>query len=301
MSEQVMSESVLPEPTLSELAMSERASKPFVRLDPPRGWQMINARELWRFRELIFFLTWRDVKVRYKQTLLGVAWAVLQPAMLMLVFIVFLGKMAKVPSADSPLFVYSGLLPWTFFATAITNAGNSVVGSERLVTKIYFPRLAIPIASVCAALVDFAVAMTLMLGLMIWYGSMPGVSILFAPIILGAIMLTALGVGMALAALNVAYRDFRYVIPFMIQFWMFATPSVYMATNGGAGATGGGWVTTLLALNPMTGLIAAFRATCLNLPIPWLQVGVSSACGIIAFFAGCMYFRRMESTFADTI
>src|SRR5262249_34295471 len=148
--------------------------KPYVHLRPQNGWAMVDVVELWRFRELIYFLTWRDVKVRYKQTLLGAAWAVLQPAMLMLVFIVFLGRLAKVPSADSPIFVYAGLLPWTFFSTAITNAGNSVVGSERLVTKIYFPRLAIPLASVCAALVDFAVALSLMLALMIWNHVMPG-------------------------------------------------------------------------------------------------------------------------------
>src|SRR3954468_15065284 len=227
-------------------------TKTAVRLTPPRGWQLIDFAELWRFRELLYFLTWRDVKVRYKQTLLGAAWAVLQPAMLMLVFIVFLGHLAKVPSADSPLFVYAGLLPWTFFATAITNAGNSVVGSERLVTKIYFPRLAIPIASVCAALVDFAVAMLLMFVLMIWNHAMPGMTLLVAPIVLAAIMLTALGVGMALAALNVAYRDFRYVIPFMVQFWMFATPSVYMQTTGTGSVVKSGGLATLLGLNPMT-------------------------------------------------
>src|SRR3954471_16981402 len=160
-----------------------------IRLEPTRGWANLRLRELWRFRELLFFLTWRDVKVRYKQTLLGAAWAVLQPAMLMLVFIVFLGHLAKVPSADSPLFVYAGLLPWTFFATAITNAGNSVVGSERLVTKIYFPRLAIPFAAVGAAVIDFAIAFAALLVMMLWYGIVPGAAILLVPVLVVVITL----------------------------------------------------------------------------------------------------------------
>jgi len=201
-------------------------------IEPARGWQLLNVRELWRFRELVYFLAWRDVKVRYKQTLLGAAWAVLQPAMMMVVFSIFFRRMAGVSSGDLPypLFAFAGLLPWTFFASAITNAGNSVVTSERLITKIYFPRLAIPFASVTAAMMDFLIAMSLLVVLMIYYRSelVLGPELLLLPVVFGLIALAALGIGTLLAALNVAYRDFRYVIPFLVQLWMFATPTIYM-------------------------------------------------------------------------
>ncbi|MEX2139925.1 MAG: ABC transporter permease [Pirellulales bacterium] len=268
-------------------------------IEPPRGWQLVNARELWQYRELLGFLTWRDVKVRYKQTLLGASWAILQPAMMMIVFTIFFGRMARVPTGDIPypLFVYAGLLPWTFFATAIANAGNSVVGSERLITKIYFPRLAVPFASVGAAVVDFCCAMTLMLGLMIWYGVPPGPGLFAVLPLFALIALAALGVGTLLAALNVAYRDFRYVIPFLVQIWMFATPTVYMRPE----SNGAGWIDTVLALNPLTGLIAAFRAAILGDPLPWSAIGVSAATVAAMFVAGCLYFRRVEDSFADII
>jgi lipopolysaccharide transport system permease protein len=266
---------------------------------PPRGWQLINFRELWRFRELLYFLTWRDVKVRYKQTLLGAAWAILQPAMMMVIFTIFFARMAGVPSGDIPypLFAYAGLLPWTFFAAAISNAGNSVVGSERLVTKIYFPRLAFPFASVGAAVVDFGMALVLLLGMMLYYGYMPGLGVLLAVILFGATVLAALGMGALLAALNVAYRDFRYVIPFMVQMWMFATPTIYMDP----GETSGGRFQAVLALNPMTGLVASFRAAALDQPIPWSQFALSTACACLMFLIGCLYFRKVEDNFADII
>jgi lipopolysaccharide transport system permease protein len=273
-------------------------------IEPPRGWQLVNVRELWRYRELLYFLTWRDVKVRYKQTLLGAAWAVLQPGLMMVVFTIFFGKMAKVPAGDLPypIFVFAGLLPWTFFATAIANAGNSVVGSERLITKIYFPRLAVPFASVGAALVDFAIAFGLLVLMMLWYHVMPTPKLLLLPAMVVVLTLAALGVGTLLAALNVAYRDFRYVIPFLVQVWMFATPSVYMSVN--PAATDGrtrGVAHYLLALNPMTGLISAFRGAVLNGPIPWLQAGVATGLTIAVFVGGCLYFRRVEDSFADMI
>ena len=191
----------------------------------------------------------RDVKVRYKQTALGAAWAILQPAMLMVVFTIFFGRMANVPTADIPypLFAYAGLVPWTFFATAITSAGNSVVGSERLITKIYFPRLAIPFAAVGAALVDFFIALSLLVAMMIYYGIAPGPGLLLVPVFLALLTLAALGVGTLLGALNVYYRDFRYVVPFLVQIWMFATPSVYMQPKADAG----GLVQTIMALNPV--------------------------------------------------
>lgn len=304
---------------------------PVTLISPPAGWQWINARELWRHRELIYFFAWRDVKIRYKQTLLGVGWAVLQPALMMVVFTIFFGRMARVSSGDLPypLFAYAGLVPWTFFATAIAQAGNSVVGSERLISKVYFPRLAMPFAAVAAAAADFVIALGLLLGMMVYYHIPPGPSLLLVPLIFGLLMVTALGVGTLLAALNVAYRDFRYVIPFLIQVWLFATPSVYMniddptpaatATAGGAAATttadtagapaastaarpsGPGPLKTILALNPLIPLIAAFRAATLGGVIPWGPLGLAAISSVLMFLVGCFYFRRVEDNFADIV
>jgi lipopolysaccharide transport system permease protein len=275
--------------------------RPLTLIEPPRGWQVINLRELWQFRDLLYFLTWRDVKVRYKQTVLGAAWAILQPLLMMVVFTIFFGRLANVSSGDLPypVFAIAGLLPWTFFATAIASAGNSVVGSERLITKVYFPRLAVPFAAVGAAIVDFVIACGLLAIMMLAYGIVPGVELLLAPIIFGVIILAAVGVGTLLAALNVAYRDFRYVIPFLVQLWMFATPTVYMqpAATGESNSV----AQVLLALNPMTGLIAAFRAAILGTPLPWLALGISTLAVVVALSAGCFYFRRVEDTFADII
>src|SRR5262245_19373720 len=213
-------------PPIEKLDAPVAGDTPIAEIAPEAGWQPVNLRELWKFRELLYFLTWRDVKVRYKQTMLGAAWAILQPAMWMIVFTIFFSRMARVQTGDVPypIFAYLGFLPWTFFATAISNAGNSVVGSERLVTKVYFPRLSIPFASVLAAVVDFAIACTLLIALMAYYGVSPGATIVLVPAILAVIMVMALGIGTLLAALNVAYRDFRYVIPFLVQIWMLATP-----------------------------------------------------------------------------
>ncbi|HTL30740.1 MAG TPA: ABC transporter permease [Tepidisphaeraceae bacterium] len=272
-------------------------------IEPASGWQLINARELWRYRELLYFLTWRDVKVRYKQTLLGAAWAILQPVMMMIVFTIFFGRMAKVPAGDVPypIFVFTGLLPWTFFATAIASAGNSVVGSERLITKIYFPRLAVPFAAVGAAMVDFAIAFSVLLVLMAWYHIMPTMSILLVPVLIVVLALAALGVGTLLAALNVAYRDFKYVLPFMIQIWMFATPTVYMQLTRETGGASFGWGRWLLIANPLTGLIATFRAAVLGNPMP-SRLLVTDVLIVIAIFAiGCLYFRKVEDSFADVI
>ncbi|MCI0457526.1 MAG: ABC transporter permease, partial [Gemmataceae bacterium] len=278
----------------------EATGPPLTVIRPPRGWQLINLRELWQFRELLYFLTWRDVKVRYKQTVLGAAWAILQPALMMVVFTIFFGRLASVPSGGIayPLFVYAGLLPWTFFATAVASAGNSVVGSERLITKVYFPRLAIPFTSVAAAVVDFLLAFGLLVVLMLCYGVVPSWGLLLVPLFFALIVLVALGVGTLLAALNVAYRDFRYVIPFLIQVWLFATPTVYMDLSGEEPS---GPVQALLAANPLRGLVAAFRAAMLGGSIPWGQVAVSAVVVVGLFLAGCLYFRKVEDTFADVI
>lgn len=275
--------------------------RPLTLIEPPRGWQLVNLRELWRFRDLLYFLTWRDVKVRYKQTVLGAAWAVLQPLLMMIVFTIFFGRLANVSSGDLPypIFAFTGLLPWTFFATAIASAGNSVVGSERLITKVYFPRLAVPFAAVGAAIVDFVIASALLAILMIAYGIVPGFGLVLAPVIYIVIVLAAIGVGTLLAALNVAYRDFRYVIPFLVQLWMFATPTVYM--QPGASGEGSGALRVLLALNPITGLIAAFRASVVGTPIPWDALAVSTVAVAAVLVMGCFYFRRVEDSFADII
>jgi len=277
---------------------------PLTILQPARGWQLINVRELWQFRDLLYFLTWRDVKIRYKQTALGAAWALLQPALMMVVFTVFFGRLAEVDSGgiDYPLFVYAGLLPWSFFATAIANGGNSVVGSERLITKIYFPRLAIPFAAVGAAIVDFCVAFSLLIMLMFVNGVVPTWGFLMVPVIFLFILLAAVGMGTLLAAFNVAYRDFRYVIPFMIQLWMFATPSIYMDLEKLPDEKfNSGLVQTLLALNPMTELIAAFRDAVLGHAIPWDMLAYAAPMCLVIFLVGCFYYRKVEDTFADVI
>lgn len=270
---------------------------------PPGGWQLINARELWRYRELLYFLTWRDVKVRYKQTLLGAAWAILQPVMMMVVFTIFFGRLAKLPAGDLPypIFVFAGLLPWTFFATAIASAGNSVVGSERLITKIYFPRLAVPFAAVGAAVVDFIIALAVLIAMMIFYrinGApihlSPG--LLLMPLILALITLAATGVGTLFAALNVAYRDFRYVIPFLIQIWMFATPTIYMQP-----AAADARLRAAILSNPLATLVASFRAAMLGGPIAWGHLALAAAVCFALFFIGCLYFRKVEDSFADVI
>jgi lipopolysaccharide transport system permease protein len=273
-------------------------------IEPPRGWQLINARELWRYRELLFFLTWRDVKVRYKQTVLGAAWAVLQPAMMMVVFVVFFGRLAGVPTGGvpRPLFYLSGLLPWFFFSTALTSASSSVVNSERLITKIYFPRLTVPFAAVGAAAVDFLVASLLLAAvtlIYVWAGDcpMPSWQLLLAPVSFGIIAVFAAGLGTLLSALNVAYRDFRYVIPYLVQLGMFATPTIYMQPKGDEGRM----VQFLLAVNPMTSLVSTFRASVIGGPVPWTGLVVGAGVAALSFVLGCLYFRKIEDRFADII
>ncbi|HEV3257621.1 MAG TPA: ABC transporter permease [Gemmataceae bacterium] len=276
-----------------------RLAQPITVIRPSGGWQLINFRELWQYRDLLYFLAWRDVKVRYKQTVLGATWAILQPAMMMVVFTIFFSRMAGMPSGNLPypIFVFAGLLPWTFFATAVASAGSSVVGSERLITKIYFPRLAIPAAAVAATVVDFAIGFGLLVVLMLCYGVAPGVGLFLAPVVFAVIALAALGVGTLLAALSVSYRDFRYVIPFMVQLWMFATPTVYMQPDGDSHHRLQRW----MELNPMTGLIASFRCVTLGGPVPWAQFGIAAGCAALMLLVGCSYFRKVEDHFADII
>src|SRR5260370_319404 len=274
-------------------------------IEPPRGWQLINLRELWRYRELLFFLAWRDVKVRYKQTALGAAWAVLQPAMMMVVFSICFGRLAGVSTGGvpGPLFYLSGLLPWFFFSSAVTSAANSVVGSERLITKIYFPRLAVPFAAVGAAAVDFLVACGLLVLVSIGYAiAVPGSveptwNLLLAPVVFVIMAVLAAGLGTLLSALNVAYRDFRYVIPFLIQVGMFATPTIYMQPSGHEGRS----IAWLLWINPMTSLVSTFRSAAIGGAVPWPELTVAAAAAALMFVLGCLYFRKIEDRFADII
>jgi lipopolysaccharide transport system permease protein len=269
------------------------------------GWRLVDLGELWRYRELLFFLTWRDVKVRYKQTALGAIWAVLQPFATMVVFSLVFSRMGAVNTdgIPYPLFVFAGLLPWFFFSNAITSASQSVVGNQNLVTKIYFPRLIIPTGAVGAGLVDFGVTMVMLVALMVYYMAtgawafVPGWGLLMVPLLALCLVIAALGVGTLLSALTVAFRDFRYVVPFALQLWMFATPCIYLEASTLAGPRG----QALLSLNPAYALIYSFRQAMLGGPLDWSSLAVSAAVSVALLLVGCLYFRRVERSFADII
>jgi lipopolysaccharide transport system permease protein len=275
------------------------AAAPVTVIERRTGWRMVDLGELWRFRELLFFLTWRDVKVRYKQTALGALWAVLQPLATMVVFSLFLGRLTAAPDAaiPYPLFVMAGLLPWTLFAGAVASASQSVVGNQHLITKVYFPRLLIPLGAVGANLIDFVIAFGLLLVMMVYYAIYPGWQILLVPALVVGVVLASLGVGIWLAALTVAYRDFRHVIPFLVQIWMFATPCVYVQAELGDGFP---WH-TVLPLNPAYGLIANFRQAMLGGPLDGYALAVSGTISVLLAVWACFYFRRVERGFADII
>jgi lipopolysaccharide transport system permease protein len=263
------------------------------------GWHFIDVRELWRYRELLYFLTWRDIKVRYKQTVLGAAWAVIQPFATMVVFSLFFGRLAEMPAGGVPypVFVFAGLLAWYFFSNAITSASQSVVGSQNLVTKVYFPRLIIPLGAIGPSLVDFAIGFGLLLAMMGYYGVAPGWGLVLVPLLSLGLLIAATGIGTLFSALTVAYRDFRYVIPFMVQLWMFATPSIYMHAESGVNPR---WQ-AVLPLNPAYGLIENFRAAVLGGSFDLYGLMVSGAVSLALLLVGCLYFRRVERSFADII
>lgn len=275
-------------------------SSEFTVITAVRGWRHLDLAGLWRAREVLQFLSWRDLKVRYKQTILGVAWALVQPIAMSLVFVYVLARYAQVPTGPWPYFlhVFTGMLPWTFFSTAISSAGNSVVASERVVTKVYFPRLCIPFAAVLAGLVDFVLGFFLLALLLIGFGVAPSWTIFMLPIIVGLLVLAAMGLGSLLAALMVAYRDIRFVMPFLIQLMLFATPSIYLQTQAPADSRGG---LRLLDFHPLDGLISGFRASVLGGPFPWVGVLLGGSLSIALFYFGCLYFRRVEDDFADII
>jgi lipopolysaccharide transport system permease protein len=281
-----------------ELSVQATAEAPLLILKPSRGFLPLKLRDLWEYRELLYFLVWRDVKVRYKQTALGAAWAVLQPVMTMLVFSVFFGRLAKVPSdgIPYPVFAFTALLPWQLFAYALSESSNSLVTNQNLITKVYFPRLVIPISSVLAGLVDFAIAFVVLLILMLYYGIMPTDAIALLPLFVLLAIVTALAVGLWLSALNVKYRDVRYTIPFLTQFWLFATPVAYPSS-----LVPEKW-RALYGLNPMAGVVEGFRWALLGKttspgPLLWMSV----AAVILLLIGGLAYFRRMETTFADIV
>jgi lipopolysaccharide transport system permease protein len=259
---------------------------------------MVWLKEFWEYRELFYFLVWRDVKIRYKQTVLGAAWAVIQPFFMMVVFTVFFGRMAKMPSdgIPYPVFSYAALLPWTYFSTALTHSGNSLLSGANLVRKVYFPRAALPAASTLGGIVDFAIAFVFLFGLMFYYDIAPGFGLLLWPFLLVPLIVLALGIGMFLAALNVKYRDIKYAIPFLIQALLFVTPIIYPASIAPERYR------FLLSLNPLTGLIEAFRATALpGKTLDWGLLGLSVAVSAAIFVGGALYFRKTEREFADVI
>jgi lipopolysaccharide transport system permease protein len=265
---------------------------------PARGWSALNLRDLWHYRELAFFLTWRDVSVRYKQTALGALWAIIQPFMTMVVFSVFFGRLGKIPSdgLPYPLFAFCALLPWQLFSNSLTEAGNSLVANQHLVTRVYFPRLVIPLSATCSGLLDFAIAFVILLGMMLFYHVAPTPAVWTLPLFLLLALVSALGVGLWLSALNVQYRDVRYTIPFLTQFWLFATPIAYPSS-----LVPERW-RALFGLNPMAGVVEGFRWALLgsgHSPGPLLAVSAVTSLAILV--SGLYYFRRMERTFADTV
>ena len=278
--------------------MLQTSSQDITVIEPQRGWTSLGLKEIWKYRELFYFLTKRDVKVRYKQTILGGLWAIIQPLFTMIIFTLFFGKLARIPSdgIPYPIFVYAGLLPWTYFANALSASGNSLVGSANLITKVYFPRLIIPASASLAGLVDFVIALSILGIMMIYYQFLPGISILLVPCLVGLTVVCSVGTGLWLSALNVQYRDIRYAIPFGIQLWMFVSPVIYPVSMVSEKYR---W---LLALNPMGGVITAFRASLLgHQPVDWFLLILSAVIIVFVFFSGMFYFRKMEQTFADVV
>jgi len=271
---------------------------PVVSIKPSRGWVLPQIRDIWAYRELLYFLVWRDLKVRYKQTVLGFLWTIIQPFFLMVIFSIFFGRLAKIPSEGIPypIFAYAGLLPWTYFAKSLNACNESLVGNSHLITKVYFPRLIIPLSSVLSGLVDFSIAFTILLAMMFYYQIIPTLAALLLPFLILMAMATALGVGLWFSALNVLYRDIRYAISFLVQFWFFATPVVYPSN-----LVPGKW-RVLYSLNPMAGVVEGFREALLGkgqLDCPMFMVSIAVV--VFLVITGTFYFQRMEKGFADVV
>ncbi|MEJ2008182.1 MAG: ABC transporter permease [Acidobacteriota bacterium] len=274
------------------------ASQPVTctRIEPTRGWSSLKLAELWQYRELIYFFTWRDIKVRYKQTVLGALWAIIQPFFTMLVFALFFGRLAKVPSdgIPYPLFSYTALVPWTFFAVGLTQAANGLVQNSNMLKKIYFPRMAMPLGTVVAGCVDFCLAFIVLLGMAAFYGVVPTWKVVWLPFFLLLALITCLGASLWLSAMNVQFRDVKYTTPFIVQFWMFATPIAYPSS-----LLSEPW-RTVYGINPMVGVVEGFRWALLDAKTaPGPMVAVSSIVALSLLVSGAYYFRRLERTFAD--
>lgn len=284
---------------MKEFESDQPLTKPQTVIQATSGWNSLNLRELWDFRELLYFFIWRDIKVRYKQTVLGASWAVLQPFFTMIVFSIFFGKLAKMPSdgVPYPIFSYAALVPWTFFSNGIGKGSNSLVGGSNLLKKIYFPRMALPISSVLGGVVDFVLAFLLLIIMMFYYDIMPTINIVWLPLLLVLALVSSLGVSLWLSAMNVQFRDIRYITPFIVQAWLFATPVVYPAS-----LIKEPFWQSVYALNPMVGVVEGFRWALLGTDTaPGPLIGISSVVAVILLVSGAFYFRRMERTFADVV
>ena len=280
------------------IEQSARPALPTLRIAPSKGWVSLKLHEIWDYRELLYFLIWRDIKVRYKQTALGASWAIIQPFFTMVVFSLFFGHLGKMPSdgIPYPLFSFAALVPWAFFANGLSQSSNSLVGSAHLITKVYFPRLVIPLASAFSGVVDFLIAFAVLIVLMVYYGMFPSLNIVWLPLFILLAMVTSLGVGLWLSALNVKYRDVRYVVPFVTQIWLFVTPIAYPSS-----LLQEPWH-TLYGLNPMVGVVEGFRWALLNTNTrPGPMIAVSSVAALLILVTGAFYFRRMEKAFADIV
>jgi lipopolysaccharide transport system permease protein len=269
-----------------------------IRIAPSKGWVALQLKELWAYRELLYFMIWRDVKVRYKQTALGAAWAIIQPVFTMIVFSLFFGRLGKIPSdgIPYPIFCYAALVPWTFFSQGLSQASNSLVGSGNLIKKVYFPRLSLPISAVTCGLIDFALAFIVLLGMMLYYGILPTVNVIWLPLLILLTLITSLGVSLWLSALNVQFRDVRHALPFLTQLWLFATPIAYPSS-----LLSEPW-RTLYSINPMAGVVEGFRWALLGTetaPGPMMIVSTLTALALLV--SGTFYFRRLEKTFADVV
>lgn len=283
---------------MKDNALTIPSNLPRTRREASKGWAWPKFRELWEYRELLFFFVWRDIKVRYKQTVLGAAWAIIQPFFTMVIFSLFFGRLAQVPSdgLPYPIFSYAALVPWTFFATALTQASNSLVLSSNMVKKIYFPRLTLPIATVLAGVVDFVLAFVVLMGMMLFYGLTPTIHVLWLPLFLLLALVTSLGVSLWLSAMNVQFRDVHYTIPFLTQAWLFVTPIAYPSS-----LLSEPW-RTLYGLNPMAGVVEGFRWALLGTDTaPGPMTLVSAVVALILFVGGAFYFRHMEQNFADVL
>lgn len=269
-----------------------------IRVEPSKGWASLRLRELWKYRELLYFFIWRDIKVRYKQTVLGATWAIIQPFFTMIVFSLFFGRLAKIPSdgIPYPLFSYSALVVWTFFASSMGLASNSLVGNANLIKKVYFPRMAIPIATVLSCLVDFMLAFTVLIGMIFYYGMVPTINMIWLPFLLLLALITSLGTSLWLCAMNIQFRDVRYAVPFLIQMWLFATPIVYPSSM-----IPDRW-RTLYGINPMVGVVEGFRWALLGIDTePGSIIIVSTLAALVFLVSGALFFRHLEKTFADVV